>query len=32
VIGFITPAVGGDPKVHLERGAARALPVPAVAL
>ena len=32
VIGFVTPAVGGDPKVHLERGAARALPVPAVAL
>src|SRR5271157_3635696 len=30
-IGFVTHAAGSDPRVHLEQGATRALPEPAVA-
>jgi selenide,water dikinase len=30
-IGFVTHMAGGDPRVRLERGAAEALPEPAVA-
>jgi len=30
-IGFVTRASGGDPRVHLERGATHALPEPAIA-
>jgi selenide,water dikinase len=30
-IGLVTHAAGGDPRVHLERGALEALPEPAIA-